>query len=483
MKRILCLIIATALLCTAVNAAAADKITGASITANGEVFWNEYPGNEQYWLGVDGQYVPAEIGDGITDRALEPGVHTVCIDSTTDGGNTYLATVTFEITFNGKTYAKGSKGAVCGWSDAEDDERISSLSVNGEEIPRKGGAFVDAGTDVSLAFTVADGYSAASAFLRYNGEDEEIYPVSSGDGSYHCDVTAPDAVWTVVIKTAKTVAAGAWICPDGDLIASFELEGTAFDGPRGFAGGGFASATVVPREGYALTDVFLRCGGEDIKDGVTVTKHENNEYDVSFTVPDSDFDIIVRAAEDRSVTVSFDGNGGEGFMEPVTVENDESYTMPESAFKAPGGLVFSGWVLLDSSTGEQYAAGAPGDERVIDRDTVMRAVWDDPAVTESTDTTSGAPDETEDITTAADTDAAETSDTGTTAQTAVRPADTSGTEPVSVKTEKRSVLPWILLGVGIGIAVCAAVSFSAYLILKKSSAAGIKKKTRNGKEE
>ena len=98
MKRILCLIIAAALLCTAVNAAAADKITGASITANGEVFWNEYPGNEQYWLGVDGQYVPAEIGDGITDRALEPGVHTVCIDSTTDGGNTYLATVTFEIT-------------------------------------------------------------------------------------------------------------------------------------------------------------------------------------------------------------------------------------------------------------------------------------------------------------------------------------------------------------------------------------------------
>ncbi len=91
------------------------------------------------------------------------------------------------------------------------------------------------------------------------------------------------------------------------------------------------------------------------------------------------------------------------------------------------------------------------------------------------------PDETEDITTAADTDAAETSDTGTTAQTTERPADTSGTEPVSVKTEKRSVLPWILLGVGIGIAVCAAVSFSAYLILKKSSAAGIKKKTRNGK--
>ena len=84
MRRILCLVFAAVLLCVSAHAAAEGKITGASVTAGGEVLWNDVPGNEQYWLGVDGQYVPAEIGDSITDRMLEPGVHTVCIDPVDD---------------------------------------------------------------------------------------------------------------------------------------------------------------------------------------------------------------------------------------------------------------------------------------------------------------------------------------------------------------------------------------------------------------
>ena len=72
-------------------------------------------------------------------------------------------------------------------------------------------------------------------------------------------------------------------------------------------------------------------------------------------------------------TVSFDANGGEGAMDPVTVSADAEYTAPECAFAAPEGQEFDCWTNADGS--ETYPAGTS--LGLLAGDTTLYAKWKD----------------------------------------------------------------------------------------------------------
>ena len=72
-------------------------------------------------------------------------------------------------------------------------------------------------------------------------------------------------------------------------------------------------------------------------------------------------------------TVSFDANGGEGAMEPATVNADAEYTAPECAFTAPDGQEFDCWTNADGS--ETYPAGTS--LGLLAGDTTLYAKWKD----------------------------------------------------------------------------------------------------------
>ena len=72
-------------------------------------------------------------------------------------------------------------------------------------------------------------------------------------------------------------------------------------------------------------------------------------------------------------TVSFEGNGAEGTMKPITVEANDSYVLPSCGFTAPEGKEFAGWTV----NGQTYQAG---EEIVITSNTVVTANWKDAAV-------------------------------------------------------------------------------------------------------
>ena len=72
-------------------------------------------------------------------------------------------------------------------------------------------------------------------------------------------------------------------------------------------------------------------------------------------------------------TVSFDANGGEGAMDPVTVNADAEYTAPECAFTAPDGQEFDCWTNADGS--ETYPAGTS--LGLLAGDTTLYAKWKD----------------------------------------------------------------------------------------------------------
>ena len=67
-----------------------------------------------------------------------------------------------------------------------------------------------------------------------------------------------------------------------------------------------------------------------------------NEGSPTFTLT-----LIVR--EHQNITVTFDGNGGTGTMDPVTVSDWTAFPVPDSAFTPPAGYVFSGWKEVNPS--------------------------------------------------------------------------------------------------------------------------------------
>ena len=72
-------------------------------------------------------------------------------------------------------------------------------------------------------------------------------------------------------------------------------------------------------------------------------------------------------------TVSFDANGGEGAMNPVTVSADAEFAAPECAFTAPDGQEFDCWTNADGI--ETYPAGTS--LGLLAGDTTLYAKWKD----------------------------------------------------------------------------------------------------------
>ena len=75
--------------------------------------------------------------------------------------------------------------------------------------------------------------------------------------------------------------------------------------------------------------------------------------------------------------VTFDGNGGTGSMEPVTVEEGSRYPRPACGFTAPDGQEFKAWEI----GGIEYNAG---DGYVVLGNTEIKALWKDSAVIPTT---------------------------------------------------------------------------------------------------
>lgn len=80
--------------------------------------------------------------------------------------------------------------------------------------------------------------------------------------------------------------------------------------------------------------------------------------------------------EHVNYTVSFDGNGGTGTMNPETVIAGSKYALPACGFTAPSNKKFDGWEI----NGTKYAVGASVD---VNSNITVKALWKDatPAVT------------------------------------------------------------------------------------------------------
>ena len=69
-----------------------------------------------------------------------------------------------------------------------------------------------------------------------------------------------------------------------------------------------------------------------------------------------------------TVTISFNGNGGQSKMDPVTVSKGSTYYLPGSSFSAPNNKIFDAWSV-------NGARKNPGDPIVVNDNTTVTALW------------------------------------------------------------------------------------------------------------
>ena len=73
-------------------------------------------------------------------------------------------------------------------------------------------------------------------------------------------------------------------------------------------------------------------------------------------------------------SISFDGNGGTGSMDPVS-NVPEKYILPENGFTAPAGKVFNGWLIPAGES--KYKRGLPGERINVGSNIELKAEWQD----------------------------------------------------------------------------------------------------------
>ena len=229
----------------------------------------------------------------------------------------------------------------------------------------------------SISVTGTYTYNGSEHTATVNGYDPATMDISGN--------TATDAGDYTVRVTSKT---GKWADGSTDAVtAAWSIGKATQEAPNGLIG-------VAP-----TTE-----GGSDGKiTGVDATMEYRAESETTYTactgieienLPAGNY--FVRYAEDRNhfaspdtvvtvgdgaqladCTITFNAGGGSGSMEPVTVKAETNYILPECGFTAPADQEFKAWEI----GGTEYEVGDP---YKVNRDTEIKALWENSVITPTT---------------------------------------------------------------------------------------------------
>ena len=197
--------------------------------------------------------------------------------------------------------------------------------------------------------------------------------------------TATDAGDYTVRVTSKT---GKWADGStGAVTAAWSIGKATQEAPDGLIG--VAPTTVGGSDGKisGVTDKMeYRMAGERSYTACSGTEIENlsaGNYFVRYAEDNNHFagpDVAVTVGEGAPLadcTITFNGNGGSGSMEPVTVKAETNYILPECGFTAPADQEFKAWEI----GGTEYKVG---DSYTVNGDIEIKALWKNSVITPST---------------------------------------------------------------------------------------------------
>ena len=220
-------------------------------------------------------------------------------------------------------------------------------------------------------------YNGSVHTATVNGYDPATMDISGNTatdaGDYTVRVTSKTGKWADGSTDAVTAA---WSIGKATQEAPNGLIGVA---PTTEGGGDGKISGVTDKMEYRMADksIYTACSGTEIENlsagNYFVRYAEDNNH---FAGPD----VAVTVGEGAPLadcTITFNGNGGSGSMEPVTVKAETNYILPECGFTAPADQEFKAWEI----GGTEYKAG---DSYTVNGDIEIKALWKNSVITPST---------------------------------------------------------------------------------------------------
>ena len=384
----------------------------------------------------NGKHIPGDWSNQkqlctVCDHVLERDTKAPVMETLTDGES-----YTVEDTLDGKPGAY-TFTVIDPAASGETSSGVKSVTINGVEqdgptyrLPAPDGGNNDAGAEYTVVATDNAGNETTATVRTYRRHHEHSYGDWSKDGTSHwhecTDTDCPNREESITDKAAhvytddtdttcdvcgyeRTVTPPAHEHSYGDWSkdgTSHWHECTDIECPN-------REESITDKAAHVYTDdTDTTCNVCGYERTVTPPSHEHSYGDWSkdgtshwhecadADCPNRNESIKDKAAHvytddadttcnvcgyERTVTppaptefiVTFDGNGGTGSMEPVTVEEGSRYVLPACGFTAPDGQEFKAWEI----GGVEYNAG---DGYVVLGNTEIKALWKDSAVIPTT---------------------------------------------------------------------------------------------------
>ena len=229
----------------------------------------------------------------------------------------------------------------------------------------------------SISVTGTYTYNGSEHTATVSGYDPATMDISGNTatdaGDYTVSVTSKTGKWadgsTDAVTTAWSIGKATQEAPNGLIGVAPTTEGSSDGKITG------VDATMEYRA--ESETIYTACTGIEIENlpagNYFVRYAEDHNH---FASPDAE----VTVGEGKPLadfTITFNGNGGSGSMEPVTVKAGANYILPECGFTAPANQEFKAWEI----GGAEYKVG---DSYTVDRDTEIKALWENSVITPTT---------------------------------------------------------------------------------------------------
>ena len=324
----------------------------------------------------NGKHIPGDWSNQkqlctVCDHVLERDTKAPVMETLTDGES-----YTVEDTLDGKPGAY-TFTVIDPAASGETSSGVKSVTINGVEqdgptyrLPAPDGGNNDAGAEYTVVATDNAGNETTATVRTYRRHHEHSYGDWSKDGTSHwhecTDDDCPNREESITDKAAHVYT------DDTDTTCNVcGYERTVTPPSHEHSYGDWSKDGTSHWHECADADCPNR--NESIKDKAA---HVYTD-DADTTCNVCGYERTVTPPAPTEFIVTFDGNGGTGSMEPVTVEEGSRYVLPACGFTAPDGQEFKAWEI----GGVEYNAG---DGYVVLGNTEIKALWKDSAVIPTT---------------------------------------------------------------------------------------------------
>ena len=324
----------------------------------------------------NGKHIPGDWSNQkqlctVCDHVLERDTKAPVMETLTDGES-----YTVEDTLDGKPGAY-TFTVIDPAASGETSSGVKSVTINGVEqdgptyrLPAPDGGNNDAGAEYTVVATDNAGNETTATVRTYRRHHEHSYGDWSKDGTSHwhecTDDDCPNREESIKDKATHVYTDDADTTCD---VCGYERTVTPPAHEHSYGDWSKDGTS----HWHECTDDDCPNREESIKDKAT---HVYTD-DADTTCDVCGYERTVTPPAPTEFIVTFDGNGGTGSMEPVTVEEGSRYPLPACGFTAPDGQEFKAWEI----GGIEYNAG---DDYVVLGNTEIKALWKDSAVIPTT---------------------------------------------------------------------------------------------------